>query len=422
VRLAFRALVLTHRAGLPVYDARPPAALKGLRMSPTLRPHLRRAGALVLIAVAAVAVACGGDEPEPDGTAAALAERWLRVGEDHGANVWVYEREIPPTLVDLLNPDRTPETAEEDLVAFPVHPEGDLLGSYVVRRVDGSHVVWLFFDVPDSTMDEVTRTVTPQLDSTPWQVVAEQGNRSFMVVSFENSRTGGVTGSAVAEAAPPGGSFTVTVERDGAEVALTVDRAAPAPPIEAEFASDLSVTRVFPGTAMVAGLQEGDRIVRVGETSVTTRRELQSALETFASGPLTVALVYVIQFAPPGTGAPPFVAQPGLSLPENFPSRDLWTGYILDEYQVARTPQGQFFMASLLVDDRPTEVTSRVRAALEADGWEVVSDEAQGFATALQFEHAERRMFGMAQIDESDFDEAFTQVLLQIQRPLPGGN
>src|SRR5690606_38613357 len=103
----------------------------------------------------------------------ALADRWLRVGEDLRTSVEVYDRSLPPQLAQLLNPGLTPETPEEDVIALPVHPEGDLLGSFHVRRTSGVDIVWLVYDVPGDDA-EVESVLQRQLDETPWQVIGGQ--------------------------------------------------------------------------------------------------------------------------------------------------------------------------------------------------------------------------------------------------------
>lgn len=386
-----------------------------------------RAGVGLLLPLVAclglVAVACdGGDDDEPLPAGGALAERWLRAAEENNAAVAVYERALPPHLTDLLNPNRTVDTPTEDLVAFPVHPEGDLLGSYVLRRADGANILWLFYDIPESNMGEVMETVSTQLDAGTWQVLSESGSRSNRLVSFENASNPDITGDAIAERTPDTEAFDLVVDRDGEEVSLEVARAAPVPLVEASFSDDLTVQNVFPGFARTAGLQEGDRVVRVGETAVGSPEDLQGAVEAMAADPSTISLLYLVQFAPPSqVQVPPFAPADGLALPSDFPMRDAWAELDLAQFEAGREASGAYYFASLFSEDTPTVVAEQVREALGAAGWEIVTDEAAGFGTNLEFAHEDEELIGVASINESETDESLTQVFVQIQSAPPGG-
>ena len=377
-----------------------------------------------MVAALLALVACSGGEDDgllPSG--ATLAERWIRAGEENTAGVAVFERELPPYLSQLLNPDANPDTPEEDMIAFPVHPEGELLGSYVLRRADGSQIAWLFYDVPESTIGEVSDTISSQLDASPWQVLSQSGSRSNRLVGFGSTSNEDVTGNAIAEATANSEEYTLVVDRAGEEVSLTVPRTAPVPVIEASLADDLVVETSFPGFAETAGLREGDRIVRVGETEVGTPEELQAALGALSDGPGTVSLLYVLQFAPPlQAETPPFVPAEGLTLPAEFPVRDAWTAFSLDSFESSQDPSGQYYFAAMFSEETPSTASTQVRDALEAAGWEITADEAAGFGTTLEFAHEADALVGFASINESELDESLTQVLVQIQSATPTGN
>ena len=365
---------------------------------------------------ATVLASCSGESDEPPPTGATLAERWLRAGEENNAGIAVYERALPPGFVDLLNPDADADTPPEDLIALPVHPDGALLGSYVLRRSDGSRIVWLFYDVPESTMAGVIDVVTGQMDTSPWQVLSQSGTRSNRVIGFENTRNEDITGNAIAENIPGASEFTVVVDRDGTEVTLTIPQTAPAPLLEAAFDNGLIVQDVFPGAARTAGLLEDDQVRRVGDTAVRTPEELETALEAMATGTRTVALLYVLQFAPPlQAEVPPFVPAQGLSLPADFPALDTWTSFDLDRFESATDATGRYHFASLFSDESPTAVANAVRDNLVAAGWEITSDEAAGFGTTMEFSHEGDGLTGIVSIDESSLDDSLTQLFVQIQ-------
>jgi len=370
---------------------------------------------------AALVLGCSGGDDSGGGSA--LADRWLRLGEDYRASVAVYDGEVPPVLVDLLNPSADEDTPEDDLIALPVHPSGDLLGSYMLRRPDGSHLVWLFFDVPTSEVPDIADSVAGQLDESPWQVIGRLGSSSYAVIEFQNTRADDVTGTTVIEHSPPGGAYSLTVERDGKEQILTVTRAASAPLIEADLDDDLTVDRVHPGLAKVAGLREDDRILRVEETDVSDITDLSRALSELDDEVGMVALTYVLTFAPPATlTAQPYLPKAGLSLPGDFPLRDLLNTMIVDQYQSYVDPSGDIWAASILTEDSTSVTTARFRDALAADEWEILSDQPVGFATVITFANVDGELLGTLQVDLFPEDESFTQVVLQIQSGGTGGN
>jgi len=375
---------------------------------------------VILGLTAILGVACDSDDDAPPPAGTDLAERWLRAGEDNNAAVRVYERALPPSLVDLLNPGATADTPPEDLIALPVHPEGSLLGSYFLRRSDGSSILWLFYDVRESSLGAVIDVVTGQMDDSPWQVLTQSGSRSNRLISFESTRNDDVTGNAIAEYVPDTAALTVVVNRDDEEVTLSVAQFAPVPLLEAAFTNTLVVRNVFPGAARAAGLQEGDRILRVGETNVASPRELQRVLEGMASGPRSVSLLYVLQFAPPlRAEIPPFVPVSGLTLPGSFPAAEAWASFDLDQFEVRKDPSGQFYFGAFFTADTPSVAAGIVRDSLTASGWEITADQAAGFGTSLEFGHEGDGLIGFARIDESSIDDSLTQVFVQIQSATP---
>ncbi len=172
--------------------------------------------ALTLLAAAlllpVLLAACGGGEDSVQGDL--LSERFLRLGEDLETEVEVYDGALPPALSDALNPGRTEETPDEDLVALPVHPNGVLLGSYWLRRDDGINTFILFYDV-DGDDRTVETALREQLDQSPWQVIGGQSTESLSWVSFQSTISGDVDGQAAITPLPPvesedGGTLTLS--------------------------------------------------------------------------------------------------------------------------------------------------------------------------------------------------------------------
>src|SRR5258708_7499568 len=136
----------------------------------------------LLVALAALSGSCGGGDKDR-AAGALLADRWLRVGEDLGTGVTVYQGKVPPQLSTLLT---SAAGSTKDAAVLPVHPQGKLLGSFHILRSDGTNLLWLIFDVPGSDAD-TEKVVSSQLNQSPWQVVGGQQNESVLVVRFQST-------------------------------------------------------------------------------------------------------------------------------------------------------------------------------------------------------------------------------------------
>ncbi len=370
-----------------------------------------RRGLLALLAVLAVmplAVACQQDAP--GGTP--LTERWLRVGEAPNAEVTVYEEKLPPNLVELLNPG---VTNDADKVQLPVHPSGKLVGSYVVRKPDGSHLVWLIYDVAEGPAAVVKR-VQEQLDGRPWQVVGAQADASGTLLRFQSSTGSDVQGTAIVNQRPGASTYELVVERGGKRSTLKVDRGSTVPDIAASLGDDLVVKRVDPGAAKAAGLKEGDKIVRVGGTDVTDRKSLAAAQQAIANekSPST-SVTYVMQVAPSVPVDAPVFAEPvTLTLPDTFPVRGFFDPLIVTEFQWIQQPGASGYSVSAVSKDGSTALAGRLRDALQKDGWQILQDVPSGGSTQMQFQHSDGRS-GVAEVTPFEADSAYTQVNLQVQ-------
>lgn len=376
-----------------------------------------------VLAVSALAIAsCGGDEASSGGLQ--LADRWLRVGEEISTNVGVYDRALPPDLSELLNPEIVQNGPASDPVALPVHPQAVLLGSYHLRRSDGTNLLWLIYDV-DGDSAEVAKTIGQQLDQSPWQVVGGQANEALSVVRFQNTRSGDLDGSAVVQENPSSSDFRLTVVRAGKEVALTVPRSAPVPLLAAKLGTDLAVTRVDSGPEHSAGLQVGDRISRVNDTAVTSQQTLDAALHALAtSGQRRSSVTYVVQIRPPvAPEASTFVVPlTPPQLPAAFPAQEAWQGLTVLDFVWGAQQGGKTYQATLISKDGSGTVTSRVRDGLTAAGWEITADAAAGFATELTIANPGSGQSGQVSIDAFPTDSAYVQVVVQIQSAGAGGN
>lgn len=177
-------------------------------------PRLPRSLLAALLLLPLLLVACGGGDEDERAAGRDLADRFLRLGEELGTDVKVFEGALPPTLSDALNPERTEETLDEDLVALPVHPAGELLGSYRLRRADGIDTFFLFYDVTDDDRT-VEAALREQLDQSPWQVIGGQSTESLSWVSFQSTVSGDVEGQVAITPLPE------AEDEDGGAVAVS---------------------------------------------------------------------------------------------------------------------------------------------------------------------------------------------------------
>ncbi len=169
------------------------------------------AATLLLVLATVLLAACGGgggDDP-PDGR---LADRVLRLGEELETGVEVLSGEVPVDLSEVLNPGATADTLESDLTALTVHPDGELIGSFRIERLEGVIDFWLFYDIQDDSRT-VEQAVMRQLDVTPWQVVAGQSTDTQSAIRFESTLSADVAGTAYIRAIDGGedGPLTAVV-------------------------------------------------------------------------------------------------------------------------------------------------------------------------------------------------------------------
>ncbi|MDA0366262.1 MAG: hypothetical protein O3B31_13900 [Chloroflexi bacterium] len=387
-------------------------------------PRIARIALGCAVVVSLAIAACGGESATAGAT---LADRWLRIGEDLGTAVDVYDGALPPDLVQLLNAGVTAVPGEPEL-ALPVHPDARLLGSFHLRRPDASNLVWLIFDVP-GTDAAVHGTVSGQLDQSPWQVVGGQSSVALSVVRFQSTLNGNIDGTAVIRPLPTTSEFTLEIQRAENKMTLTVARGAPSPLIEADLVArdgGVAVRRVDGGAVGNAGLAVDDQLLAVAGEPVQSLADVDRALRGLVlAGEPSVSLVYILEL---GAGQvprePSFVLPAGRALPERFPAAFLVddTMTVLDVSWSSQGGQGAAYQATLVTATEGTTVTSALRDAIEEQGWEITGDQAIGFATQLDFASTDGAIAGRARIDSFAADPALTTVALQIQTtPASGG-
>ena len=382
-------------------------------------PLRSRAAFFLAIVPLLLALACGGSDEEPartDGTS--VGDRYLRLFEarELGASLFVHDGALPPSLARLVNPGLNEDTPEDDIVSIPVPADGELLGSYLIRRRDGTIEVWLSYDVPGADVD-VETTMRELLDETPWQVTGGQSNELFGVVSFQSTVSGDIEGFATIQPLPSSATYLVQVDRDGQVLDLELPRGSFMPEIDARFrelSSGLEVTQVLSDDQ----LQAGDVILAVGETAVEDERDLYEALRALAStGEPRAAVLYRLQFVSPAPADDPiFVTPPTRPLPDGFPA-DFLVSSDLSVLDVSWSSEaaGDLYQLTMVTPRSAFEIADDYRSALETAGWELTGDEAQGFGTTLSFEDEPNGLSGIATIDEFDADDDLVAVILQVQ-------
>lgn len=366
-----------------------------------------------------LASACGSSDETPAGTeGGTVGDRYLRLFEvrDFGSALFVYDAAVPPNLAQLLNPGLTDDTPEEDTVAVPVPADGTLLGSYHVRRRDGTNEVWLSYDVP-GTDTEVEVMLRELLDETPWQVTGGQSNELFGAISFQSTVSGDLEGFATVQALPSTPTYSVTVERDGQTLALELPRGAFIPEIDARYrvlSSGLEITRVLSDQL----LREGDVLVAVGDIAVSSERDLFTAFRALGEDgePRTAVLYRLTILSPATVEEPVFVTPRERPVPNDFPAEFL----LIDDLTVVEVTwnseaAGDLYQVTMVTDRSAFEVADDYRGAIDTAGWELTGDEAQGFATTLNFVDEPNGLLGIANIDEFDSDDDLVAVILQVQ-------
>ena len=405
-----------------------PLAATGVPLAPTgtlMRPALTLRAALLAALLALALAACGDDEPvetpELDAEAgAAVAARLMTVGEPVGTVVESRAEGIVPGLQVALNPtvvatissaveaederltsiaevagmdaaafaalwesDRPeafarfaagiaasddPAATADDLfidvpAALPVHPEGELLGSVLTRRTNGELAYFIVYDTPGPQI-EAERLVSEQLDQSPWQVTGGRSNRDLGFFQFQNTLSADISG------------FVWILPRtpDPDEAA---DEAA-----EAESAED-------------------------SETPATSAEP----------GPGST-VIYLMQAQPAiAPEDPPFeLPDEGRPVPEVFPAAFLLEGdQTVLELFWSKQPGVSGYQLTVLTPGSSFEATELYRERIEAQGWEIVEDQAVGFATILEFASEDGRLQGSISIDTFAEDDGYTQITLQIQ-------
>lgn len=130
----------------------------------------------------------------------------------------------------------------------------------------------------------------------------------------------------------------------------------------------------------------------------------------------TSSVVYIVEVQPSApVTATPFALPDARPPPSGFPSEFLFDGMTPISVQWTAEPAGSTYQVLMLTRDGSTDVTDRYRTVLEDGGWTLVSDQAQGFATTLDYERDSGASTVSLSIDAFAQDDSYTAVFFSLQ-------
>lgn len=372
---------------------------------------------LAAVAAFAFVLGCGGDS-SGGSDSDSITESVLRLGEGIGTEVQIFPGKVPENLKDLLNPEGD---SSGDPVELPPLPGAKLVGSARVTRVDGLHTYFVMYEVKqdEAAVSEAARGL---FDETPWQIVGGQSSEGVTAYRFQSTRSSDLVGTVVVQPLPSTDSFEVVVSRGGKEKKLTVERHAFAPVLGAELEDregGVVVARLGAGSGPSAGLQKGDRIIRVGGKDVNDLGGVSDALRQLGEGKDAVTSVtYVVQISPADPIVSPYVLPDPRPIPRTF--NNIAPYLILDgmipvavEWTVE--PQGSLYQFMLVSEGTLTDVADAYRTVLRRQNLAITADEAQGTATSIEFSTPDNSLVGVIEIDSFTQDDRYTQASIQVQ-------
>ncbi|MGE0228551.1 MAG: hypothetical protein AB7I38_05965 [Dehalococcoidia bacterium] len=369
------------------------------------------------VALVALLAGCGGDE-QGGSEAEGITESILRLGEGVSTEVEIFPGKVPDNLEDLLNPG---DDTDSDPVELPPLPDSTLVGSARVTRVDGLHTYFVMYEVKqdEAAVSEAARGL---FDETPWQIVGGQSSEGVTAYRFQSTRSGDLVGTVVVQPLPSTDTFEVVVSRQGNEEKLTVQRHAFTPVLGAELEEregGVIVAAVGAGSGPDAGLQEGDRVVRVGDRDVAGLGDVSDALRQLGEGsdPVT-SVTYVVQISPTNPIVSPYVLPNPRPVPRSFANVAPYLvidGAVPIAVEWTVEPQGSLYQFLLLSTDTLTDIADSYRDVLESEGLAVTADIAQGTATIIEFSTPDNSLIGTIEVDSFALDDRYTQTSIQVQ-------
>ena len=348
------------------------------------------------------------------GSTGAVADQVLRlVVQNEDGEIETIEGELPRGLREALSSAAEPGQS----IDLPVPPQSTLRGSVRLAHADGRLTFFVLYDVQGGER-ATSEAISGLINETPWKLVSGQSGNDFSSFGFQSTRTDGIRGTVQIQPPPTSGTVEIVIDRDGKEQKIAQRRLAYAAVLGVQIENrdgSAVVTRVVPGVA--DGLREGDRIVRVGGTAVADAVGVQAALrQAGVSSKTQTSVMYIVQVVPDAPLTPPFVLPEPRVLPRDFPAPFLIVnGLTPVAVQWSTGSAGATYSVVLLTQQQPTEVIGAYRQALQAQSLRVTSDQAQGFATELEYESADGVLGGSITVDLFESDDAYTVVSLEVR-------
>lgn len=136
-----------------------------------------------------------------------------------------------------------------------------------------------------------------------------------------------------------------------------------------------------------------------------------------AAGAKPVAsVIYIMEVEP---SAPPknkpYTLPAPRPLPESFPADFVLQGMTPIQVQWASVPQGKSYQVRLLTKQSALDVTEQYKDRFQKAGWTLSSDDARGFATALEFTKDNGTSQASVSVDAFDGDAAYTEAAVQLR-------
>jgi len=343
-------------------------------------------------------------------------DRYFRLfeGSDLGSQVFYFEKNLPPYLSYLLN-STTYQTLEEP-IALPVHPEGELLTSYHVLKQNGSHVVWLIFDVFDTALN-IEEDIQKQLNSSPWQLNGGQSSNVFSVVSFRNTKTPSITGLATIQSLPPTLKIDMEILRDSELVLVEFPRGSIIPFLSFVYEEEGSRV-VITDSGYHSIFNEGDVIESIEGNiieSIDDLSKVMANLDKIANAKSSIMyrlnIDSDIEFNVNAVGKS--LSRP---IPKKFPARFLFLeDAVVTELNWSIDERTASFQSSLKSGKAISVITDLYRNLLNTQGWELVDDMSQGSSILLGFQNTTLGYSGVLSIERDVEMEEFTIISIRIE-------
>ena len=378
---------------------------------------LKRIYFLITI-IACLGLSCFGDREDSKDLSnfSNGSDQYFRLfeGSDTDSQVFYFEKSLPPYLSYLLN--LTTYQTRDEPIALPVHPEGELLTSYHVLKQNGSHVVWLIFDVVDNAV-RVEEDIQKQLNISPWQLDGGQSSSTFSVVSFRNTESPAITGLATIQALPPTLKIDMEILRDKESVLVEFPRGSIAP--------FLSLTYEEEGNALVvtdsgyhANLINGDIIASIEGNKIESINDLDNVmanLDEITSAKSSVMYRLDIE-SDMEFDIRTTVQSISRPIPKKFPAKFLFLeGSVVTDLNWSVDQSATNFQSSLQSNETVSAIADLYRELLNTQGWELVEDMSRESSSLLGFQNTNLGYNGILSIEPDVDKENITIVSIRIE-------